>query len=104
MIFGIPIGLDWIRQETTSNDVAMVFFAGHGVNDQNNYFYFCPYNVDPSRLLRTGVADSCHYGSHLQCVERPDTLIEEEHIDIEGIRLHLGNLILDHFSEVTDVC
>ena len=50
--------LDWIRQEMTSNDVAMVFFAGHGVNDQNNYYYFCPYNVDPSRLLRTGVAFS----------------------------------------------
>jgi WD40 repeat protein len=75
-------GLDWIRQETTSNDVAMVFFAGHGINDQNNYYYFCPYNVDPSRLLRTGVAfsdikktvsaiagkalffvDSCHSGN-----------------------------------------
>lgn len=75
-------GLDWIRQETTYNDVAMVFFAGHGVNDQNNYYYYCPYNVDPSRLLRTGVAfsdikktvsaiagkalffvDSCHSGN-----------------------------------------
>jgi hypothetical protein len=29
-------GLDWIRKETTSNDVAMIFFSGHGVNDQNN--------------------------------------------------------------------
>ncbi|HYG82238.1 MAG TPA: caspase family protein, partial [Pyrinomonadaceae bacterium] len=48
-------GLDWIRKETTSNDVAMVFFAGHGVNDQNNYYYFCPHNIDPERLLRTGV-------------------------------------------------
>jgi WD40 repeat protein len=75
-------GLDWIRQETTFNDVAMVFFAGHGINDQNNYYYFCPYNVDPGRLLRTGVAfsdikktvsaiagkalffvDSCHSGN-----------------------------------------
>lgn len=51
-------GLDWIRKETTSNDMAMVFFAGHGVNDQNNYYYFCPYNVDPNRLLRTGVTFS----------------------------------------------
>jgi uncharacterized caspase-like protein len=49
-------GLDWIRKETTGNDVAMVFFAGHGVNDQNNYYFFCPHNVDPERLLRTGVA------------------------------------------------
>jgi WD40 repeat protein len=49
-------GLDWIRKQTTANDVAMVFFAGHGVNDQNNYYFFCPHNVDPERLLRTGVA------------------------------------------------
>ncbi len=82
-------GLDWIRQETTSNDVAMVFFAGHGVNDQNNYYYFCPYNVDPSRLLRTGVAfsdikktvsaiagkalffvDSCHSGNAIGLAAR----------------------------------
>jgi WD40 repeat protein len=51
-------GLDWIRKQTTSNDVAMVFMAGHGVNDQNNYYYFCPFNVDAERLLRTGVAYS----------------------------------------------
>lgn len=82
-------GLDWIRQETTNNDVAMVFFAGHGVNDQNNYYYFCPYNVDPTRLLRTGVAfsdirkavsaiagkalffvDSCHSGNAIGLAAR----------------------------------
>lgn len=82
-------GLDWIRQETTNNDVAMVFFAGHGVNDQNNYYYYCPYNVDPSRLLRTGVAfsdikktvsaiagkalffvDSCHSGNAIGLAAR----------------------------------
>ena len=51
-------GLDWILRETTSNDVAMVFFAGHGVNDQNNYYYFCPYNIVPARLLSTGVSFS----------------------------------------------
>jgi WD40 repeat protein len=77
-------GLDWIRRETTANDVAMVFFAGHGVNDPNNFYYFCPHNVDPDRLLRTGIAfsdikntvstiagkalffvDSCHSGNAL---------------------------------------
>lgn len=77
-------GLDWIRKETTGNDVAMVFFAGHGVNDQNNYYYFCPHGIDPERLLRTGVAfsdikntvsaiagkavffvDTCHSGNSL---------------------------------------
>jgi len=48
-------GLDWIRKETTSKDVAMVFFAGHGLNDQNGVYYFLPYNTDMEKLLRTGV-------------------------------------------------
>jgi WD40 repeat protein len=48
-------GLDWIRKETTSKDVAMVFFAGHGLNDQNGIYYFLPYNTDLEKLLRTGV-------------------------------------------------
>jgi len=86
-------GLDWIRKETTSNDVAMVFLAGHGVNDQNNYYYFCPYNIDPERLLRTGVAfsdikntvsaiagkalffvDTCHSGNSLGLAGRRGNL------------------------------
>jgi uncharacterized caspase-like protein len=48
-------GLDWIRKETTSKDVAMVFLAGHGVNDQNGVYYFLPFNTDLEKLLRTGV-------------------------------------------------
>jgi WD40 repeat protein len=49
-------GLDWIRKETTSKDVAMVLFAGHGVNDQNGRYYYLPYNTDLEKLLRTGVS------------------------------------------------
>ena len=48
-------GLDWIQRETTSNDVAMVFISGHGVNDSNGFYYFLPANVDPNRLKTTGV-------------------------------------------------
>jgi WD40 repeat protein len=48
-------GLDWIRKETTSKDVAMVFLAGHGVNDQNGLYYFLPFNTEVEKLLRTGV-------------------------------------------------
>lgn len=49
-------GLDWIRKETTSKDVAMVLFSGHGVNDQSGRYLYLPYNADPERLLRTGVS------------------------------------------------
>lgn len=51
-------GLDWITQETTSKDVAMVFLAGHGVNDQLGRYFFWPHNVAADRLLRTGVSFS----------------------------------------------
>jgi len=48
-------GLEWIRKETTSKDVAIIYFAGHGVNDQNGTYYFLPVNADPEKLMRTGV-------------------------------------------------
>jgi hypothetical protein len=51
-------GLEWITRETTSKDIAMVFFAGHGVNDPNGIYYFLPVNADTDRLKRTGVAFS----------------------------------------------
>jgi len=51
-------GLDWIRQQTTSKDVAMVFLAGHGVYDAIGRYFFCPHNIDPDKMLRTGVAFS----------------------------------------------
>lgn len=84
-------GLDWIRKETTSKDVAMVFFAGHGINDQNGSYYFLPHNTDVQRLLRTGVPftdirttvqslagktlffiDTCHSGNVLGDTRRRD--------------------------------
>ena len=49
-------GLDWITKETTSKDVAMVFLAGHGVNDPNGVYYFLPMNTDTENLRRTGLA------------------------------------------------
>jgi WD40 repeat protein len=51
-------GLDWLQKETTSKDVAMVFFAGHGVNDQSGVYYYLPVNADTEKLKRTGVVFS----------------------------------------------
>ncbi len=77
-------GLDWIRQETTSKDVAVVFLSGHGENDEELRYFFCPHDYDPKRRLRTGLSmeeiqktlarvpgkvlffiDSCHAGNAL---------------------------------------
>ncbi len=51
-------GLEWVQRQTTSRDVAMVFLAGHGVNDNLNRYFFCSHSFDEQSLLRTGVAYS----------------------------------------------
>lgn len=90
-------GLEWITRETTSRDVAMVFLAGHGVNDPIGQYYFLPANADTGHLKRTGVAfsdikstvealagktlffvDTCHSGNVLGGKQRGQ-------VDINGI-------------------
>jgi WD40 repeat protein len=75
-------GLEWIQNETTSKDVAMVFIAGHGINDNTGIYYFLPYNANLEKIKRTCVvfsdiqntlkaiagkvilfADTCHSGN-----------------------------------------
>ncbi len=50
--------LDWLERETTPNDLAVVFLAGHGVNDKNGLYYFLPVNAKVDQLRRTGLAFS----------------------------------------------
>ncbi len=52
-------GLDWLRKETTSNDVAMIFMAGHGLTDnRSGRYYYMPVDGDPERLMATGIPAS----------------------------------------------
>jgi WD40 repeat protein len=52
-------GLDWImRAVTDTNDVAMVFLAGHGITTPDQHYRFLPYNYDDTRIERTTIADS----------------------------------------------
>jgi WD40 repeat protein len=46
--------LDWLREHVKHNDVAVFFFAGHG-GKQNGSFYLFPVEVDPDKLIVTGV-------------------------------------------------
>jgi len=48
-------GFDWISKETTNKDIAIVFLAGHGVNEKGGVYYFLPVNADIDRLRRTAV-------------------------------------------------
>jgi len=75
-------GLEWIEREVTAKDVAMVFMAGHGVNDRNGSYYFLPKDANTDKLKRTALPysmikdtitnlpskvlyflDSCHAGN-----------------------------------------
>ena len=49
-------GLDWIEREMTSKDIAMVFLAGHGINDSNTRYFFVPHNFNLDRIASTGVS------------------------------------------------
>jgi WD40 repeat protein len=48
-------GFDWISKETTSKDIAIIFLAGHGINDSGGVYYFLPVNANLDRLRRTAV-------------------------------------------------
>jgi WD40 repeat protein len=48
-------GLDWLRDEVTSHDVAMLFISGHGVNDPDGNYYYLTNEADTERLRRTAV-------------------------------------------------
>ncbi|RYY65191.1 MAG: peptidase C14, partial [Chitinophagaceae bacterium] len=49
----IQDGLEWIQQQTGQGDMAMIFYAGHGINDNNGTFYMLPVGADVNRLRAT---------------------------------------------------
>ena len=48
-------GLDWLRAEVTSRDIAVVFISGHGVNDPDGDYYYLTRDANTERLRRTAV-------------------------------------------------
>jgi WD40 repeat protein len=51
-------GLEWLQRQVTIKDVAVLFFAGHGINDSTGMFYFLPVDADLEKLKRTGISQS----------------------------------------------
>ena len=50
--------LDWLRSKPGPNDVAVLFFAGHGVVDAADTYYFLPYDMRASQLKRSAVSET----------------------------------------------
>lgn len=51
-------GLEWLQRQVTQKDVAILFLAGHGINDPNGMFYFLPVDADLEKLKRTGISQA----------------------------------------------
>ena len=47
---------EWLRASVGPNDVAMLFMAGHGLNDTAGQYYFIPHDGQHERLLSTAVS------------------------------------------------
>jgi hypothetical protein len=50
-------GLDWLASAVGPDDVAMLFIAGHGVNEPAGQYYFLPYDAQHERLASTAVPE-----------------------------------------------
>jgi hypothetical protein len=46
---------DWLRSSVAPTDTAMLFIAGHGVNDAQGQYFFMPHDAQHEKLLSTGV-------------------------------------------------
>lgn len=49
--------LNWLRTKPGPNDIAVLFFAGHGVVDAADTYYFLPYDMRESQLQRSAVSE-----------------------------------------------
>jgi len=54
----IKDGFQWLTTEVTQHDVAIIFMAGHGENDNFNRFYFLPYKGNKERLNATCISSN----------------------------------------------
>lgn len=50
--------LEWLQSSVRKDDVAMLFFAGHGKSDSVGIYYFLPYDGELESLKRTGISFS----------------------------------------------
>lgn len=49
--------LEWLRQVTGPQDTAMLFLAGHGVNDADGRYYFLTHEADVQNLSRSALSE-----------------------------------------------
>jgi uncharacterized caspase-like protein len=109
---GILRELQWLTDQTESNDIAVVFLSGHGLSDREGCYHFLPYDFESSHFRATTVSrralqefltqtkarkrvllvDSCHAGASTD--ERtvlPDTRLDIElHVNLDQLANELA--------------
>jgi WD40 repeat protein len=88
----IRLGLEWLKNNVkTGNDRAVFFYSGHGVTTPELASYLLPQDVDPTKLIATGLnkrvildvlrglpgrvlvfLDACHAAGGLEIAANPD--------------------------------
>jgi hypothetical protein len=87
-------GLEWLQRQVTDKDIAVLFFAGHGINDSTGVFYFLPVDADLEKIKRTAISqsditstvatlagkvlvfmDACHSGNLMSKVKRRGVVV-----------------------------
>ena len=96
-------GLHWLQTETTNRDIAMLYMAGHGVNNNVGDFFFMPVNADVDRINATCVSysdikmtisaiagkllvfmDACHSGNVLGNLQQRSSVINQAINELTG--------------------
>jgi WD40 repeat protein len=108
-------GLEWLGSVTTPQDVAVLFFSGHGTKDQQGRFYLVPVDADPAAVEKTcisgdhlkrtlgdmpgklvAVLDACHSGEVAEKERRPapaaDDLVRDLVTDDYGVIVMCSSL------------
>ena len=97
----IRTGLNWLQTETTFRDVAMLYMAGHGVNNNVGDFFFVPVNADLNMINASCVGyreiketidavagkilvfmDACHSGNVLGNNQRRAAMVSQAIADL----------------------
>jgi len=96
-------GLQWMENETKFSDVAMLYMAGHGINNNVGDFFFMPVNANVERINATCVSyreikaaidaiagktilfmDACHSGNVLGNNQQRAAVLHQAINDLTG--------------------
>jgi WD40 repeat protein len=68
--------LEWLKNSVSATDTAMLFMAGHGVNDPTGQYFYIPWDGQHERLMTTAVPQEAIVGTLAQIKGRTLVFID----------------------------